>query len=130
MRTYKERVADWMLACFGPEVTADKTERCFRFGEEALELTQSLGATREAMHALVDYVFGRKIGEPAQELGGVVVTLQALANAADLDVMACAQNEISRCEENIERIRAKHLSKPAGIRTSLPGVGSATERRD
>ena len=38
-----------------------------RFLEEALELVQACGATASEAHQLVDYVYGRPVGEPAQE---------------------------------------------------------------
>ena len=77
----QSRVLPWMLACFGPTIPFDKTERNHRFLEEALELVQSIGCTQSEAHQLVDYVYGRPAGEPSQEVGGVMVTLAALCIA-------------------------------------------------
>lgn len=122
MESFQHRVDAWMQECFGAEVSSDRVERFFRFLEEALELAQAMGCTEKEARALVAYVFGRPAGEPAQEVGGVMVTLAALVNAAELpDIEACAWSEISRCEGKIDRIRAKHAAKPKGIRTALPG---------
>ena len=60
---------------FGEAAAADTTERVHRFTEEALELGQALGCTREEAHQLVNYVYGRPVGEPGQEVGGVMTTL-------------------------------------------------------
>ena len=79
--TFQICVGLWIKACLGPLIAADVTERNHRFLEEALELVQSKGCTASEAHQLVDYVFNRPIGEPFQELGGVMVTLAALANA-------------------------------------------------
>lgn len=109
---YQARVHDWMLACFGEVIASDKTERNHRFIEEALELAQSLGCTRDECHQLVDYVFDRPIGEPHQELGGVAVTMAALATASGLDVVQAAEDELQRCRDKTEKIRAKQKAKP------------------
>jgi hypothetical protein len=101
-----------MTACFGPVISADVTERNHRFLEEALELVQSTGCTASEAHQLVDYVFNRPIGEPAQELGGVMVTLAALANASNLNMDIAAETELLRAWEIIDKIRAKAAAKP------------------
>ena len=81
--------------------------------EESLELVQSLGCTQEECHRLVDYVFGRPIGEPHQELGGVMVTLAALCNAyPDMQMDEAGYKELNRCWNNIEKIREKQKNKP------------------
>jgi hypothetical protein len=121
-RPFQERVGDWMQKCFTPEIAADRLERNDRFIEEALELVQSTGYCRERAHALVDYVFDREVGEPIQELGGVMVTLAALCNPNRLDMTACAERELERISqpEIVEKIRAKQKTKPAGSALPVP----------
>ena len=109
---FQERVAPWMDACFGPEVAANKTIRNHRFLEEALELVQACGCSSSDAHALVDYVFGRPVGEPHQEVGGVMVTLAALCLAQGLDMRADGEDELARVWTKIERIREKQAEKP------------------
>jgi hypothetical protein len=111
-KTYQTHVAVWIKACLGPLIAADVTERNHRFLEEALELVQSKGCTASEAHQLVDYVFNRPVGEPFQELGGVMVTLAALANAADLNMDIAAETELVRAWEIIDKIRAKAAAKP------------------
>lgn len=112
--TYQYRVTNWCLRTFGGTTASDVRERCYRFLEEALELVQSLGMSREEAHKLVDYVFNRDKGETAQEIGGVMVTLSALVSAHGLDLEDCAIDEIERIEKPamVEKIRRKHASKP------------------
>ncbi|WP_201750181.1 hypothetical protein [Tautonia marina] len=112
--TFQERVGAWMDACFGPVISADKVERNHRFLEEALELVQACGATREECLQLVDYVFGRPVGEPKQESGGVSVTHAALCLANGIEVHEAAEVELSRVWTKIEQIRAKQAAKPRG----------------
>lgn len=111
---YQTRVAAWMQACFGPEISGDIPERCLRFLEEAGELCQALGMTEETAHALVAYTWGRPAGAPEQEVGGVVVTLAALCEAAGLDMMRDGEQELTRIDdaETMARIREKHAGKP------------------
>jgi len=112
MNDIQSSVKDWMLACFGPKITADKVERNYRFLEEALELVQSLGCGRDDAHKLVDYVYNRPQGYPYQECGGVMVTLAALCNANGLDFWDAGEEEVLRIWGKIDQIRAKQASKP------------------
>jgi len=109
---YQDRVQDWMKACFSEEVCRDGAERNHRFLEEALELVQSLGCTASEAHQLVDYVYGRPDGDVNQEMGGVMVTLAALATCAGIDMEEAAERELARVWTKIEQIRAKQASKP------------------
>ncbi len=109
---YQARVGDFLLACFGAEIATDKTERNHRHLEEALELVQALGCTQSEAHQLVDYVFGRPIGEPHQECGGVMVTLAALCRANGLDMAWAGEEELARCWMKIDAIREKQKNKP------------------
>lgn len=118
--TYQDRVRPWMLECFGPEVAGDKATRNYRFLEEALELVQTLGCTRDEALKLVDYVYGRPWGEPAQEVGGVMVTLAALCLANDLRMHWAGEQELARVWTKIDRIREKQRTKPLG--SPLPGT--------
>lgn len=118
--TFQTRVALWMLSCFGAEVSGDRTERSHRFLEEALELVQAASCTASEAHQLVDYVFGRPVGELSQEVGGVMVTLAALCQAQDVDMHAAGETELARVWTKIDVIRAKHAAKPKY--SPLPGA--------
>lgn len=129
---FQNHVNTWMQRCFGPEIASDRRERNHRFLEEALELVQSLDCTREEAHQLVDYVFGRPVGDPSQENGGVLVTLAALCNAAGLKMGRDGMAELDRINtpEIIEKIRCKQAAKPQF--SPLPGFDawSDTEPTD
>lgn len=119
---FQARTAVWMRACFGAEISLDRTERSHRFIEEALELVQAAGCTSSEAHQLVDYVFGRPVGELPQEVGGVMVTLAALCQAHDVDMHAAGETELGRVWTKIDVIRAKHAMKPK--HSPLPGQGN------
>lgn len=116
--SFQNGVAEWLLQCFGPEISGDKLERSDRFIEEALELVQAVGYPEERITALLKYVYGRPIGEPRQEVGGVMVTLAAFCWSYGIDLDDAAQTELARVWTKIEAIRAKQAAKPTG--SALP----------
>lgn len=124
---FQAKVAEWLHLCFGDVIAMDKKERCYRFQEEANELVQSMGMTREEAHSLVDYTWDRPIGEPHQELGGVMVTLAALCHASEMEMEAGGFVELARINQPdvIERIRQKQKTKPH--QSALPGVASVEQ---
>ncbi|WP_292224708.1 DUF3850 domain-containing protein [Brevundimonas sp.] len=117
---YQPRVHQWLLDCFGWEIAGDRQERGDRLLEEVLELLQSGGYDPARVAALRDYVWGRPVGEPAQEVGGVMVTLAAYCVAHDLDMMGAGETELARIvqPEIVEKIRTKQAAKPTG--SALP----------
>ncbi|RSV11651.1 hypothetical protein CA235_18355 [Sphingomonas sp. ABOLF] len=117
--SFQARVQPWLLACFGETIAADREERNHRFLEEALELVQATGCTASEAHQLVDYVFGRPVGDPPQEVGGVMVTLAALCLAHGMDLHEAAEVELARIWTKVEAIRAKQAAKPK--HSPLPG---------
>lgn len=70
------------------------------------------GCTASEAHQLVDYVYGRPVGERAQEVGGVMVTLAALCLAQGLAMHAAGETELARIWTKVEAIRAKQAAKP------------------
>jgi hypothetical protein len=112
--SYQERVEQWLAACFPRSIRMDRSERTHRFVEEALELAQASGCSREDAIALVDYVFGRSSGQPDQEVGGVMVTLASLCSAIGINMDDAGDRELDRNWDRIDAIKAKQQSKPHG----------------
>lgn len=110
--SFQARVAPWMLACFGAEISGDMVERGDRLLEEVLEMLQSDGYDPARVAPLRDYVYGRTTGEPVQEAGGVMVTLAAYCLAADLDMHAAGETELARVWTKVDKIREKQAAKP------------------
>ena len=108
---FQGKVKQWVMTALGESSARNQEERNFRFLEEALELVQSLNCSQADAHLLVDYVFGRPVGEPRQETGGVMVTLAALCAANGLDMHTAGEVELQRCWGRIEEIRAKQVTK-------------------
>lgn len=103
-----------MLACFGVDYATNPTQRNQRFLEEALELVQANGCTASVAHQLVDYVFGRPVGEAFQEVGGVRVTLSALCSVIGINEDDAAETELARINipAVMEKVRRKQATKP------------------
>jgi hypothetical protein len=76
--------------------------------------------TQEQAHAMVDYVYGRPVGEPVQEVGGVEVTLAALCDASGIDKDEAAETELTRISNDavIARIREKQAGKALAVRSA------------
>lgn len=122
-QSYQDGVASWLVACFGEDISKDRKERTHRFLEEALELGQSLGCTRDEAVQLVDYVFNRPVGEPSQEAGGVLLTLAGVCHAHGLDLESAGNAELARVWEKRDAIRRKQAARP--LNSPLPGPSEA-----
>lgn len=86
----------WAQNAFGIAEATSLPQRGLRLLEEAIEAYQAAGGAPDMAHKLVDYVFARPVGELFQELGGVGVTLLALAAAAELSADGCESAEVNR----------------------------------
>jgi hypothetical protein len=125
--SFQDRVKPWMMTCFGAEISADKVERGDRVLEEVFELLQAVGYDPARVLALRDYVWGRAIGDPPQETGGVMVTLAAFCLAHGLDMHQAGETELARINQPdiVLKIRAKQAAKPTG--SALPIAMPPTE---
>ncbi|WP_251278369.1 hypothetical protein, partial [Enterobacter hormaechei] len=92
-------------------------------------LLQAHGYDSARVPTLVDYVFCRPVGEPTQEVGGVMVTLAGYCWVAGLDMHAAGDAELARISqpEVMAKIRAKQEAKNAlHFDTPLPGNAGPT----
>lgn len=122
--SFQAGVAAWMDKCFIHSLYSDMTERGDRLLEEVLELLQSKGYDRRRVGTLVDYVYSRPVGDPGQEVGGVMITLAGFCHIAGLDMANEGNTELARITqpEVMAKIRAKQEAKNAlHFDTPLPG---------
>lgn len=102
-------VLDWTIRAFGHDTLK---QRALRMLEEAIELYQACGLESAQAHCLVDYVFGRPIGNIPQELGGLGVCVLALAERACLSADDCEMEEIERVlSKPIEHFQKRNQTK-------------------
>ena len=111
-KSFQRRVAEWLMACFPPSARSDLQERNHRFLEEALELAQANGCSRQEVLTLVDYVYSRPVGHSEKEVGGVMVTLAGLCSVTGIEMDEAGNRELERNWERIDAIRRKQASKP------------------
>jgi NTP pyrophosphatase (non-canonical NTP hydrolase) len=111
-RSFQDRVVTWYKACFGQAVLLDPVERRDRFFEEALELVQAAGMSKADVHVLVDYVYGRPVGDVAKEAGQVLGTIAGLCTAHDIIMAEAGEQGLNHAWANIDKIRAKRATKP------------------
>lgn len=111
LSTFQHRVLLWFETCFGAAMVKRKKRRLYAFFEEANELIQSGGMTREEAHAMVDHVFNREPGEFSQEVAGAFTTLCMVANSHDLELEVVGEKELARIWDAIPLIQAKQAQK-------------------
>jgi hypothetical protein len=99
----QHRVFVWAANAFGEGHARSIPQRGIRLAEEAIEAAQAAGCERAMLHKLVDYIFDRPVGNLGQEIGGVGLTLLALAEAAD-------ESADAREASELERVLAKPLA--------------------
>lgn len=92
----QEKVFAWAKAAFTEEQTTSLPQRGLRLLEESIEAFQACGGDPAMAHKLVDFVFARPAGALHQELGGVGVTVLALAAAAGLAAARSARRSSFR----------------------------------
>lgn len=116
----QQKVIDWVRATFGA-ATCTAEERALRLLEETVELMQAHGITREKVQSVVGYVFKKPVGVPAQEVGGIGVTLLAYCAVAGLSADAEEARELERVLTiDPVKFRARHNVKAAaGIATPV-----------
>jgi hypothetical protein len=108
----QQRVLNWARTVLSEDEVSGREQRAIRLAEETIELAQSCNVDKAMLHKLVDYVYGRPIGEPMQELGGVSVCVLAMANALGLDADTVEEIEVRRCEDmDPEQFKARNATK-------------------
>jgi NTP pyrophosphatase (non-canonical NTP hydrolase) len=114
-----QRQADthaWCVAAFGDHDARSIPQRGLRLVEEAIETAQACGCDPAMLHRLIDHVYAKPVGDLAKELGGLGVTLLALAEAAGVSADEAEKHEI-------ERVRAKPLSHFAARNAAKAAAG-------
>lgn len=107
MKNWQSMVAKWVRSTFGDECQVDTRERGLRLVEEALELGQSVGITREDALAVLQQVYSRPKGEVHQEFGGLMITTLALAENQKQDLHECLVDEWNRINTTEVILKAK-----------------------
>ena len=114
------RGMQWAKDCFGDALAIVPQERASRFLEEAIELSQAAGLDRAAAMKLVEYVYGRPVGDVGQEVGGTQVALLILCEHLGVSAGAEERREFER----VLGLSPEHMRKRQEYKASM-GVGSS-----
>ncbi len=111
----QDKIFDWCIRTVGEAVARDFKIRAIRVLEEAIELAQAECVDKATVHAWVDHVYSRPVGEVHQEGAGVAVCLAAWGSAHGVDIDTLAEEELNRVDTPamIEKIREKQKEKNA-----------------
>ncbi len=116
-RARDRRQADviaWARRAFGDDQAVSIPQRGLRLLEEAIEAFQAAGGEGVQGHELIDYVFGRPVGELRQELGGIGVTVLCLAAAAGISADEAERMEVERVlSKPLDYFRQRNAAKNA-----------------
>lgn len=124
------QVHRWCIAAFGDDHAKSIEQRGIRLAEEAIEAAQASGCQKDMLHRLVDHIYGRPVGKLHQELGGVGVTLLALAQAAGVDAETAEVREVDRIlAKPLAHFTARDAAKNAAGFNVLTGTTPAEIRR-
>jgi NTP pyrophosphatase (non-canonical NTP hydrolase) len=116
-------VMAWAELAFGREEATGLPQRGLRLLEEAIEVFQACGGAVEIAHELVTAMFGRPCGTIGQELGGVAVSLLALAAASGLSADMEECRELHRVlSKPVEEFSRRNATKIKIALVLTPGV--------
>ena len=112
----QKTVLAWCKAAFaapnGDPDEAKPDTRCLRFIEEALELAQAHGLPADLIQHQLAITYARPKGSIGQEIGGVMVTLNAYCEAMHYSLAAAEGLEIARCNSKpIEHFQRRQKEK-------------------
>lgn len=117
IRLMQKLATDWAVRCFGREHVLNHAARGLRHIEEAVELGQALGCSKEDVIKVIDIVYSRPVGSLSREVGGSILTLMVLCESHMLDLEICAQMELQRvlnkdpaefAKRNDEKVNPRH----------------------
>lgn len=87
---------DWAKRCFGKEHVENGAVRGLRHVEEATEVAQCLGATKEDIIKVIEMVYSRPVGELYKEIGGSFLTLLVLCESHGISADDAVLSEVIR----------------------------------
>ncbi len=102
----------WACNAFGAEHAFNLPLRTLRCAEEAVELAQAAGVSREKMFELVDIVYSRPKGMVHQEIGGVLMVITTICAIQGGDPSFYLTNELCRIlKQPIEKFAKRNQDK-------------------
>lgn len=111
MSVLENRVESWVRTRLGDD-HMNRRERAMRLVEEAVELAQAEGITRDQVVRQTNHVYSRSPGDPKQEAAGIAVCLFGYCAAIGEHLNELALDEIMRIEAKpLDQIRGSLARK-------------------
>ncbi|EQD33124.1 hypothetical protein B1B_17610, partial [mine drainage metagenome] len=82
------------------------------------------GCTESEALQLVRYVYAQPVGEVAQEIGGVMLSLAGLCAASSHNMNECGERELARVCSKMDAVRAKRELKPTLVSGEAVAAGA------
>lgn len=118
----------WAVDNFGL-VAKDRVERAMRLIEEAVEVVQVQGLPKERIYSIVDRSYSRPVGELNNEIGGLAMTLEALAESEGIDVEEQSQIEFDRITSIPKEWWQKKHAEKVAAGTAVEAEAASRERQ-
>lgn len=87
---------EWAGRCFGWVHVKNGAVRGLRHVEEAAEICQVLGVSKEDVIKAIDIVYSRPPGDLLSEIGGSILTLSVLCESHNIDLEYAMLKELNR----------------------------------
>lgn len=123
----QRKVLAWAVDNFG-WIAKNRDERAVRLAEEAIEVAQAEGVPLDVVMTVAQRVYSRPVGDLKREIGGVAITLDALAENVGLSVTEEAEREFARVlSKDKDWWTRKHGEKVAAGTADLSPVEKGQE---
>lgn len=120
INSFSERALEWSRRVFGSYYDRiTPKQRALRLLEETLELVQAEGGTVREAELVLEQVFGKPVGDPFKELGGVVLCLAAYAGIRKWDFFDAFEIEYQRIQDPELMARVLRRNLPGGDKVGL-----------
>ena len=110
MKIWQKLTMRWQRLIFGDLVLSPHV-RILRLVEETFELAQAENVPEEQLLQVLRQVYDKKIGQPEQELGGVLICLAIYAETKGYDLEERFWAEFERIMDPaiMDRVRSRNL---------------------
>jgi NTP pyrophosphatase (non-canonical NTP hydrolase) len=109
---WQDEIRNFVHRVWGEKAMVSLPERSARIVEEAVELAQAHQVPQSVIYSIIDRVYSRPMGNPAEEAGDVMFTLLAYTSSSKDDIEAVLAARLERVWDiPVEDLRERHKQK-------------------
>lgn len=98
---FQKRLFSWLKKSTSIQTAYNPSLRVELFIKKSLELSQSIGMSRDRLVELVNYTYNKPTCRVDDSIVGVTMSLAALSEARDMDIILLVERELDKyCDEN------------------------------